>query len=124
VEQIPQKLYQGEIVALNKSMKDIVWTPNMIRIDTAKPDRIYINQNPGSYWRSDGKRLFPESRSFETLKMFIYDAPKPGTQVITAVPPLHELALIINLVAGILMLVYISWLRRSANAVVEKELVQ
>ncbi len=124
VEQIPQKLYQGEIVALNKSMKDIVWTPNMIRIDTAKPDRIYINQNPGSYWRSDGKRLFPESRSFETLKMFIYDAPKPGAQVITAVPPLHELALMINLVAGIFMLVYISWLRRSAKAAGKKELVQ
>jgi hypothetical protein len=105
-------IYQGEIVALNKSLKAVNWTPNLIRLETGKPDRIFINQNPGSYWRSDGKRLFPGTRSFETMKMFIYEAPEPGTQVISAVPPLHEIALTINLIFGILLLAYLSWLRR------------
>lgn len=115
------RYYRGEVVPQRYKFKSLEWTPNRISFETVAPDKIYINQNPGSYWRSKSRRLFPDARSFETMGMLIYEAPEAGTNSVYARPPLHEIALLISLISAILLTVYLIWLSYAVQSDPEKD---
>ncbi|MBQ4106323.1 MAG: hypothetical protein IJC73_01935 [Lentisphaeria bacterium] len=90
--------YAGEFLSENGTSRQTFWSPNEIRFSATASDRIYISQNPGSWWRLNGRPLFPEQRDFEEDRLLIFACP-PGDHVLTLRPPRHETALLLTLAA-------------------------
>jgi hypothetical protein len=85
---IENPAYKGEILGLKKQIlkENIRWTQNKIFIKSDEENLLFVNQNPGNYWRLDGECLYPDYRAFETDKYFIVKL-SPGSHVISASPP-------------------------------------
>ena len=109
--------YGGEFFSPNQGVTGVEWSPNRLVLHTDRNTAVLVNINPGSYWRDGiGRRIFPGRRSFEVGEHFIVKLP-PGQFEIQAVPPLHEMALALTVVAVLATLaLYFIPLRRGDGA--------
>ncbi|OGV69933.1 MAG: hypothetical protein A3K19_02100 [Lentisphaerae bacterium RIFOXYB12_FULL_65_16] len=100
--------YPGEVAGLVSPLpqQDVDWSPNRIRVGLDLPNLIYVNQNPGSYWRLNGVQLFPGWPTVAMEESLVFACTRPGEYVLAAVPPGHQRALRLTLAAGFLLLVF------------------
>jgi hypothetical protein len=81
------------------------WSPNRLEFSASRGATVGINQNPGSYWVVNGRRLHPDWRCAEMLQPFEVQADPKGRVVAEIRPPgltlglwLHAIGL--GIVAG------------------------
>ena len=62
--------YRGESWTAAGEIHPAFWSPNRIVFQVEPGQEVWINQNPGSWWRVNGRRAFPGSRCAELLLPF------------------------------------------------------
>ena len=85
--------YVGEFVADGRPIVPDFWSPNRIVLHARPGQAVEINQNPGSYWHSRGRTLFPGTRCAELTRRFVANADDRGVLVLDAHPPVGALRL-------------------------------
>jgi hypothetical protein len=62
--------YRGEYWSNAGPVRLVDWTPNRIRLEAPAGADVYVNQNPGSYWVANGRRVFAHLRSVDRHETF------------------------------------------------------
>jgi hypothetical protein len=70
--------YRGEIWTAAGIVQPVFWSPNRIVLQVEPGTDVWINQNPGSWWWSGGRQLFPGRRCAERMLPFIVTAGETG----------------------------------------------
>ncbi|AGA30929.1 hypothetical protein [Singulisphaera acidiphila] len=79
--------YRGEAwTDDDASLTTEFWSPNRIVFRTRPGQWIHLNQNPGSWWRINGKAAFPNEKCAEWTKPFAAQADSQGRLELEIVP--------------------------------------
>jgi hypothetical protein len=78
--------YRAEYWSDSGPVELVRWSPNKIRLRAPPLAEVYINQNPGSYWLSDGIRLFRSLRAVDRHETFKMKANVDGSVELTVMP--------------------------------------
>lgn len=116
--------YRSEIYPITGKVNRLNWRPNTIEIDTVSNAILWINQNPGNYWRtSDGEKLFPKMKSFEVNKRFFIKFDSCSKVFLKLLPPLHDIALLANgiVIIFFLLLLLVLYRKQTRQACSESE---
>ena len=109
--------YTGEFVQNGLPVKPDFWSPNRItfsRLDPAFP--VSINLNRGKPWKNFGRELFPADRIVEFNKPFLVHPDSSGRIVLTYEFTRMTLILILQSIAGIVLIALLWLLIRKARA--------
>ncbi len=84
--------YHGESwTADGVPVEPVDWTPNRIEWRVVPGQVVFINQNPGSWWRVNGRRPYSGDRCAETRLEFAATADAEGRLVVEIAPPVLAL---------------------------------
>ena len=50
--------YRGEAWTVEGEVRPVYWSPNRLVFQVLPGQEVFINQNPGSWWRVNGRRVF------------------------------------------------------------------
>lgn len=78
--------YRGEAWTDSAPLSTKFWSPNRIVYRTRPGQVIQVNQNPGSWWRINGKPAFPDGACAELTKPFTAQADSQGQLVLEIAP--------------------------------------
>lgn len=78
--------YRGEHWTDSGPIRPDFWSPNRIVLRAEPGQAIRVNQNPGSWWRANGRLAFPSWRSAETRRDFAAKADDRGLLVLEIHP--------------------------------------
>lgn len=95
--------YQGEAWTAAGPVEPVFWSPNRILFQVAPNQEVEINQNPGAWWRVNGRFPFAEHPCAEPLVHFIAQADEDGRLDLVIDPRGLELGIELHLV-GIALL--------------------
>lgn len=70
--------YRGEAWTSGGRVEPVFWSPNRIVFQVEPGQEVAINQNPGSWWRANGRPAFPGRRCAETMLPFVATADSRG----------------------------------------------
>lgn len=78
--------YQGEFWTQRGELVPREWHPNHILLIAQPHESVWVNQNPGSYWRVNGQQAFPGTRWAEMRRDFVVKANEQGRVELTLRP--------------------------------------
>jgi hypothetical protein len=78
--------YRGEHWTERGTIQPRFWSPNRIEIEVEPDELVFINQNPGSWWRVNGQHPFAESRCAEKDQTFAVRADNQGRLLLEIQP--------------------------------------
>jgi hypothetical protein len=78
--------YRGESWTASGVIQPVFWSPNRIVFQAAPAQEVYLNQNPGSWWWSNGERAFPGLHCAEPMVPFVARADARGRLELKIVP--------------------------------------
>jgi hypothetical protein len=106
--------YTGEFWTADGPLVPQFWSPNRIVLQAQPAQAVSINQNPGSWWLVNGRRVFSDSRCAETEREFSVCADATGRLELQIRPRGLELGLALHIAGSALVgLVVIGiWLKR------------
>jgi hypothetical protein len=70
--------YRGEAWTAEGEVQPVSWSPNRIVFRVRPGQEVFLNQNPGSWWRVNGRRAFPGRRCAEMMLPFSARADDAG----------------------------------------------
>jgi hypothetical protein len=79
--------YLGEAWTAEATVRPVFWSPNRVVFQVRPGQEVFINQNPGSWWRVNGRRAFPARRCAEPMLPFAARADRTGRLVLQIDPP-------------------------------------
>jgi hypothetical protein len=103
--------YAGEFWTAAGPVRPTMWTPNRVSFEVDPGERVFINQNPGSWWLVNGHRAFPEWRCAETMREFGVNADADGRLELRIRPPGLELGLALHVIGFVLFVLLLITLR-------------
>jgi hypothetical protein len=103
--------YRGEAwTATRTHLMPTLWTPNRLIFHVAPNETVFLNQNPGSWWQSNGTRAFPTlTRCAEPLTPFTARADSTGRLELAIHPPWLSAGLALHAVGLLLALAAWRW---------------
>jgi hypothetical protein len=96
--------YRGEFWIEGGSVRVESWSPNRIVLQAEPGQEVHVNQNPGSWWRINGRLAFPEWRCAEWEKPFAARADSRGRLVLEIEPKGRALGLGLHALGAVLVL--------------------
>lgn len=96
--------YRGEAWTDAGPVEPTFWSPNRIEFQVRPGERVFVNQNPGSWWWANGRRAFPGLRCAELLEPFQARADAQGRLVLEIHPPGLEIGLALHVLGAALLL--------------------
>ncbi len=79
--------YRGESWTAEGETRPVHWSPNRLVFQVRPGQQVFINQNPGSWWRANGRRVFPDRRCAEPMLPFAVRADDSGRLELRIDPP-------------------------------------
>jgi hypothetical protein len=79
--------YRGESWTVEGEVHPIFWSPNRLIFRVRPGQDVFINQNPGSWWRANGRRIFGGRRCAEPMWPFAARADQDGRLELSIDPP-------------------------------------
>src|SRR5262249_57462877 len=70
--------YRGESWTGEGEVRPAFWSPNHLVFQVKPGQEVFINQNPGSWWRGNGRRIFQWRRCAEPMLPFAAKADDQG----------------------------------------------
>ncbi len=70
--------YRGEAWTKGGPVEPACWSPNQLVFQVAPGQEVFVNQNPGSWWRANGKPAFEGRRCAELMVPFAVRADATG----------------------------------------------
>jgi hypothetical protein len=105
--------YRGESWTAEGEVRPILWSPNRLVFRVRPGQEVFINQNPGSWWLVNGRRLFEGRRCAEPMVPFAVTADETGRLELQIDPPGLRFGIALHFLgAGLLAA---AWLGRRAN---------
>ncbi len=95
--------YRGEAWTTQGPIEPDFWSPNRMIYRVAPSQEVEINQNPGDWWRVNGRPVFADRRCAEPMVHFIAVADQDGRLDLTIEPPGLDLGIELHLL-GIALL--------------------
>lgn len=96
--------YRGEAWTAQGEVAPVFWSPNRLVFQVNPGERVFINQNPGSWWLVNGQRPFADRRCAEPLIPFRAWADSTGRLELVIDPPSLGIGLLLHLIgAGLLI---------------------
>jgi hypothetical protein len=95
--------YVGEYWSGDHAVQPVFWSPNRIEFELAPGQVLHINQNPGSWWLVNGKRVFEDRRCAEWEEEFIVTPDERGRLELQVEPKALRQAIALS-GAGLLVL--------------------
>ncbi len=95
--------YRGEAWTASGTVRPVSWSPNRIVFRVEPGQEVFINQNPGSWWRVNGRPAFAGRRCAEPLLPFVVRADDSGRIELRIHPRGLELGIGLHL-AGLVLL--------------------
>ncbi len=96
--------YRGEAWTAEGEVAPVLWSPNRIVFQVRPDQKVFINQNPGSWWRTNGRRAFADRRCAEPLLAFAARADNSGRLELTIDPPGLRIGLLLHVVGAVLLM--------------------
>ena len=103
--------YVGEHWTARGPARVISWSPNRIELEVEPRERVFINQNPGSWWWVNGRPAFEGMRCAEKEKTFAVRADDSGRVLLEIRPRGLRAGILIHLAGAVLMAATILALR-------------
>jgi hypothetical protein len=105
--------YRGEAWTTEGEVRPVFWSPNRLVFQVRPWQEVFINQNPGSWWRANGRRVFEGRRCAEPMLPFAVRADEAGRLEVWIDPPGLRLGIVLHIIGvGLLAALY---LRRSVG---------
>ena len=79
--------YRGEAWTAEEEIRPVHWSPNRLVFHVRPGQEVFINQNPGSWWRANGRRIFTDRRCAEPMLPFAVRADDSGRLELRIDPP-------------------------------------
>jgi hypothetical protein len=95
--------YAGEHRTARGPARVASWSPNRIVLEVDPGEEVTINQNPGSWWRANGRPAFAGMRAAEKEREFAVIADDRGQVVLEIRPPGLAFGLALHLVGAALV---------------------
>ena len=89
--------YVGEFWTKEGPVRPRLWSPNRVVLAVAPGQEVFINQNPGSWWWSNGAQAFPRTRCAEMEENFRVRAGPAGEVVLEIRPRGLKYGLLLHL---------------------------
>ena len=96
--------YRGEAWTDAGPAEVTLWTPNQIHLHVLPSQRVYLNQNPGSWWWLNGRPAFPDWRVAEKDRPFAVVADDQGRVELLIHPKGLGVGLLLHLAGALLIL--------------------
>ena len=96
--------YRGEAWTDEGEVRPLSWSPNRIVLQVEPGQEVFINQNPGSWWRVNGRRAFPGMRCAEPMQPFAVRADDDGRLVLETDPPGLPVGIALHVVGAVLVI--------------------
>jgi hypothetical protein len=103
--------YVGEYWTARGPVRPEFWSPNRIVLRVEPYETVFINQNPGSWWRINGQPKFARFRCAEKEKPFAAEADAEGRLVLEIHPRGLELGAALHAVGFVMIAATLAWLR-------------
>jgi hypothetical protein len=78
--------YRGEAWTDRGEVRPVFWSPNRLEFRVEPGEEVHVNQNPGSWWRANGRPAFPGLRCAEPRAPFVAKADERGRLVLEIRP--------------------------------------
>jgi hypothetical protein len=95
--------YRGESWTDDGEVRPVFWSPNRLVFRVKPGEEVSINQNPGSWWLVNGRRMFPERRCAEPMVPFVVAADDNGRLELRIDPPGLALGIGLELVGAAML---------------------
>jgi len=95
--------YLGEHWTARGPAPVVSWTPNRIELKVQPFEEVFINQNPGSWWRLNGQPAFEGMRAAEKERAFAVHADDGGRVVLEIHPKGLRLGLVLHLIGVVVV---------------------
>lgn len=95
--------YRGEAWTSEGEVQPIFWSPNRLVFAVRPGQEVFINQNPGSWWRVNGRRAFAGRRCAEMMVPFSAVADANGRLVLEIDPPGLGVGILLHAAGAILL---------------------
>jgi hypothetical protein len=117
--------YRGEAWTSEGEVRPVVWSPNRLVFQVQPRQEIFINQNPGSWWRVNGRRAFAGHRCAEPMLAFAVRADEKGRLELRIDPPGLWIGIVLHLFGAVLLVAaaYLSRLGRGSSWAPNKPLL-
>jgi len=102
--------YRGEFWTAIGEIHPSFWSPNRVVFRVEPGQEVWINQNPGSWWRVNGRPAYPGRRCAEPMIPFVAKADDNGRLELEIHPPGLEVGIGLHVV-GVALLAA-AWLGR------------
>lgn len=100
--------YRGESWTADGPVRPAFWSPNRIVFRVRPGEEVFINQNPGSWWLVNGRRIFAGLRCAEPMVPFAVRADDSGRLELRIDPPGLGVGLVLHLAgAGLVIAVLV-----------------
>jgi hypothetical protein len=104
--------YRGETWTAPGPVQPVYWSPNRLVFRVAPGQEVFVNQNPGSRWWSDGRPAFPGLRCAEPMVPFAARADSNGQIELEIRPPGVPTGIALHIVGCALLGAALSLTRR------------
>jgi hypothetical protein len=104
--------YRGESWTEEGGIRPVYWSPNRVIFRVRPGQEVFINQNPGSWWRVNGRRIFQGRRCAELMLPFAATADDTGRLELRIDPPGLWLGIVLHLIGAGLLIGAWPWRRR------------
>jgi hypothetical protein len=95
--------YQGESWTAVGEIRPVFWSPNRIIFQVRPGEPVFINQNPGSWWRVNGRRAFDGYRCAEPMQPFAVQADDAGRLALEIDPPGLSIGIALHMIGAALV---------------------
>ncbi len=102
--------YRGESWTAEGEVRPIFWSPNRLVFQVQTGQEVFINQNPGSWWLVNGRRIFAGRRCAEPILPFVVKADDAGRLELRIDPPGSRIGMALHVVGATLLAA--AWLVR------------
>ncbi len=96
--------YQGEAWTDAGEVRPVYWSPNLLVFQVRPGETVHVNQNPGSWWLANGRRIFEGRRCAELMLDFAASADASGRLELRIQPPEFGIGIAVHLVGALLLL--------------------
>ncbi len=97
--------YRGEAWTDAGEVRPVYWSPNLQVFQVRPGETVHINQNPGSWWLANGRRIFAGRRCAELMLDFAASADASGRLELRIEPPEVGMGIALHVVGAIILLV-------------------
>jgi hypothetical protein len=92
--------YRGEF-GPREAVTQLEWSPNRVVLTGPPGTSVWINQNPGSYWRVGSRRPFDSQPVVDRSRPFEFVIPPQGRVELEIDPPLRIFGAVFNVAGGL-----------------------